>query len=264
MNLSSRVAVLMPAYNAQADLERSLLSLVGDIDPQDILVVDDGSSTPMVAPADAPARILRLEKNRGIVGALNAGLELLMAEGYDYIARLDAGDLSVPGRLAAQRTHLDANAAVALIGGAAHYVDMAGKPLFEFMPPVDDAGIRRKMRFNSAFVHPAVMMRVSALRECGVYDAAYQYAEDYELFARLMTRYQAANLPGFILTYEVNPGGISLSRRRELLRQRWRVQRRYHDPASPWSWLGLAQTAVIALVPVGWVNRLKQALGKMG
>jgi glycosyltransferase involved in cell wall biosynthesis len=249
----------MPVFNAQADLERSLRSLAGQVAPGDVIVVDDGSTPAITVPADFPAQLLRLERNQGIVAALNAGLDHILQGHYGYIARLDAGDLCRPGRLAAQQAYLDANPACALLGGAAQVVDLAGKPLFLLPSPQADAAIRRRMCFNSAFIHPAVMMRVSALRDTGVYDKAYQYAEDYELFSRLLARHLAANLPDVLIDYEMNPGGISLSRRRQLLLARLRVQWRYRQPARPACWLGLMQTVLMLGLP----NRLLLALKKM-
>ena len=70
------------------------------------------------------------------------------------------------------------------------------------------------------------MMRVSALNDVGGYNPDFQYAEDYEIFRRILSKYKGANLSDVLLNYEINPEGISLSKRKQLLDARMRVQLR--------------------------------------
>ncbi len=115
-----RLAVLIPVFNDQHGLERSLASLAQDGAQFDVFVVDDGSEPPIRPPGDLPFSInlIRQKRNQGITAALNAGLSTIVAAGYDYIARLDAGDLSLPGRLAAQMHFLDCHPDHAAVGTA--------------------------------------------------------------------------------------------------------------------------------------------------
>ncbi len=61
------VAVLMPAYNGQADVDRTLASF-SEAAPIHVLIVDDGSTPPIVAPAIAgmSIEVLRMPQNGGI------------------------------------------------------------------------------------------------------------------------------------------------------------------------------------------------------
>ena len=63
----SDVAVLMPAFNGQADVERTLASF-RETSAVHVLIVDDGSTPPIVAPAieGMKVEILRMPKNGGI------------------------------------------------------------------------------------------------------------------------------------------------------------------------------------------------------
>ncbi|MFP3649094.1 glycosyltransferase, partial [Paraburkholderia sp. SIMBA_054] len=67
-----------------------------------VLIVDDGSTPPIVAPelANMHIEVLRMPVNGGIERALEAGIDALAQRGYRYAARIDAGDRSVPQRLA--------------------------------------------------------------------------------------------------------------------------------------------------------------------
>lgn len=259
----ARVAVLMPAFNDQAGLERSLASLRHDGTEFDVVVVDDGSAPPICAPEGLPFRttLLRLDANHGITGALNAGLEHIVARGHAYVARLDCGDLSLPGRMAAQTAFLDAHPDHAVVGCWAEFVDPEGRALFEFRPPSEDEPLRRFQRYRVGFVHSAVMLRVAALEAVGRYDERYTGAEDYDLFLRLARRHKLANLPKVFVKYEVNPH--SLSRRR--FRQgvvRLRVQARHFAPGSVHAWLGIARNILLLLVTRGFVVGVKTALAR--
>jgi glycosyltransferase involved in cell wall biosynthesis len=104
------VAVLIPAYNGQADVDRTLASFSEDA-PVHVLIVDDGSTPPIVAPAlpNLKIEVLRMPQNGGIEKALQTGIDALAERGFRYAARIDAGDLTVPHRLARQRAYLEAN-----------------------------------------------------------------------------------------------------------------------------------------------------------
>jgi glycosyltransferase involved in cell wall biosynthesis len=260
-----RVAVLMPVHADQAGLERSLAALAADGGRFAVVVVDDGSTPPLRLPGGLPfpARLLRLEPNRGIVGALNAGLAEIAGRGFAYVARLDASDLSLPGRIAAQAAFLDAHPDHAAVGCAATFVDLAGRPLFVFRPPTSDAGLRRFQRYRIGFIHPALMLRLAALAECGGYDEHFSGAEDYELVLRLGRRWKLANLAEAYVKVEVNPRSLSARRLRQGL-VRLRVQARYFEPRDPHAWLGIARNMLLLSVTRGFVLGLKRWLERWG
>ncbi|CAM2191942.1 Glycosyl transferase [Paraburkholderia kururiensis] len=255
------VAVLMPAFNGQADVERTLASFAED-SLIHVLIVDDGSTPPIVAPQrpGLNVEILRMPQNGGIERALKAGIDALAARGFRYAARIDAGDLTVPGRLAKQRAYMEAHAGVAALGMWAQVVTRNGDPLFMLSPPADPAAIRRLRFVRSPFVHPSMMLRIDAVQAVGNYRAAYRAAEDLDLFLRLMDRYDCANLPEQGLFYEINEGGISATKRRRQIVSTLKLQLRYFNVANPYDWLGLAKNLLHFVTPYGLLQRMKRVL----
>ncbi len=253
------VAVLLPAYNCQADLERTLASFVEDA-PVRVLVVDDGSVPPIVAPTRAGLQIdvLRLTPNGGIERALAAGVEVLAARGVRYIARIDAGDLAVPGRLATQRAWLEAHPRVGALGMRAEVVTRVGDLVFRLVVPTEPAQIRRLRFARTCFVHPAMMLRTAAVVAAGNYRARYRAAEDLDLFLRIMQTYDCANLPETGLYYELNEGGISATRRRTQIASTLRLQLHYFEPGNPYYWAGLAKNLLHFVTPYRLLQRIKQ------
>jgi glycosyltransferase involved in cell wall biosynthesis len=255
------VAVLIPAYNGHEDLARSLASIREGARAR-VLIVDDGSTPPIVAP-DLPhldIEVLRMPRNGGIERALAAGIDALAARGVRYAARLDAGDLTVPGRLAKQRAYLEAHPRVACVGMWTQTITRDGRPQFMLTPPAEPAALRRTRLARSPLVHPSVMLRVEAVREAGNYRVRYPAAEDLDLFLRLMERHDCANLPELGLYYELNEGGISATKRRRQIVSTLKLAWRYLDPSNPYDWLGLIKNFLHLVVPYSALRRIKQSL----
>lgn len=255
------VAVLMPAYNGQADVERTLASFAETARVR-VLIVDDGSTPPIVAPTlpNMDVEIVRMPRNGGIERALQAGIEALAARGYRYAARIDAGDLAAPGRLAKQRAYLEAHPNVAGVGMWTQVISCDGAPLFMLRPATEPASVRRLRFFRTSFVHPAMMLRIDAVREVGNYRVAYRAAEDLDLFLRLMERYDCANLPELGLYYELNEGGISATKRRRQIVSTLKLQCRYFNAANLYDWLGLAKNLLHLVTPYAALRTMKRAL----
>ncbi|MEI2643955.1 MAG: glycosyltransferase [Candidatus Nanopelagicales bacterium] len=261
----NRVAVLIPHHNDPDGLRRSLRSIADD-DPADIVVVDDGSEDPPEAGqirgwvhGEREVRLHVLPANLGIEAALNVGLDIIVGAGYEFVARLDCGDCNVGRRFAAQVEFLDANPQILLVGAAAQFVDPGGKSLFVRRMPTTHSEIARFMRSNSAFMHPAVMFRTKALKRVGHYPTTFPAAEDYAFFWRFLEVGEVANLPQVLITYEVDPGSISRSKRSVQLRSRLQVQALHNDG----SWrarAGMVRTRALLLVPVKFIDAVKARL----
>jgi glycosyltransferase involved in cell wall biosynthesis len=255
------VAVLIPAYNGQADVDLTLASF-SESAPVHVLIVDDGSSPPIVAPviANMKIEVLRMARNGGIERALQTGIDALAQRGFRYAARIDAGDRSVPQRLAKQRVFMELHPRVAGLGMWTQVVTREGKPLFMLTPPAEPDAIRRLRFFRSCLAHPSMMLRIDAVRAVGNYRAEYPSAEDLDLFVRLMERYDCANLPELGLYYELNEGGISATKRRRQVSSTLRLQLRYFNAANLYDWLGLAKNLLHLVTPYRALQRIKRSL----
>lgn len=262
----SRTVVLIPHYNSPTSLLATLESISAD-EVADVLVVDDGSKQP---PPDESTlngayhghghvHLLELPHNVGIAEALNAGLAWIGDRDYDYIARLDAGDLNRPGRLAAQAAYLDAHPSVQMVGGAVSVVDGDGREQFVLRMPTDHVGISRAMRRNNAFMHPAVMFRSSVVDAIGPYRTDVPAAEDYEFFWRITNAGEVANLPDVVIDYELNPSSISAMQRATQFQSRLDVQREYSDHSAA-AHYGMLRTRVLRRLPADRLTRAKQVL----
>lgn len=210
-----RVTVLMPVYNGQAYLARTIESLLGQTWRDfELLALDDGSSDgtwsilERYAAADPRVRPVRNPANLGQPRTQNRGLELARGE---LIARNDADDVSAPDRLARQVAFMDAHPEVVLLGCQVRLIDEQDRPLGEAAPyPLTDAGIRALMLAAIAFCGPAVMFRRAPVMAHEVrYDPAMSLSEDYDFYSKLSPLGRLANLPQRLLDYREHQASLS-------------------------------------------------------
>lgn len=255
-----RIAVLIPAYNADTSIGLSLASLQENKEPHDIVIVDDGSIVPLasIIPATPNLTILRSPQNEGIVGALNRGVAYILAQGYEYLARLDSDDISTPDRLTKQLAFLDTHPEIGAVGSWGKYISEEGNIVFHLNLPTDHDKIVREMYYNSQFIHPSMMFRTSLFKGYGDYHNGYPSAEDYELMRRLIRVTRVANLPDYMILYRVSKNGISLSKRKEQLLSRLRIQWKNQNWVAPDFYFGLMKTIILYLLPYRLITAIKR------
>jgi glycosyltransferase involved in cell wall biosynthesis len=197
-----KVTVLMPVYNGGRYLRQAIESILGQTFKDfEFLIVNDGSTDNSVeiieSYPDARIKLIHNEENLGLVRTLNVGLKHARCE---YLARMDADDLSLPQRLQEQVDFLDKNAEIFLCGAWMRYLEENSEN--KWATPVTHEGIVSNLIFNSVLAHPTVMLRLKTLRERKLcYDEFYAHAEDYELWARIAFCLKFSNMPKELLYY---------------------------------------------------------------
>jgi len=217
-----RVSVLMTVLNGERYLDEAIGSVVGqDYAGFEIVVVDDGSTdaTSRIlerwAARDARVRVFRNEINVGIARATNIGLAATRAP---YVARLDADDLCMPGRLGAQVDLLDRHGDVVLVSTWYETIDRRGRRLSTERRTAPPEVIAYLMHFSNAIGgHSQVMFRREAVLEIGGYCHDFDVCVDYELWSRLLRRGRFAVLPIVGMKYRLHADRVSV-RQRELQR----------------------------------------------
>lgn len=206
-----RITVLMPVYNGERFLGEAVRSILGQTwDDFELLLIDDGSSdnSPaiMASFTDPRIRIIRHTTNKGLVASLNAGLESARGE---FVARMDADDVSLPQRLARQMTFMDDHPEVGICGTHARVINTEGKPLQRLSPPCGE--VLAKMTWRpSPLIHPSVIMRRSIF-QLFRYDPEFVHTEDYELWLRASRTVRIENIPEILLLYRAHPASVSSS-----------------------------------------------------
>lgn len=203
-----RASVILPVYNNAAFVLEAVHSiLVQTYSDFELILIDDGStdgSAYLISQITDP-RVIKIfhSKNKGLVATLNEGLK--MATG-DYIVRMDSDDFSTPDRLAVQISFMDQNPSIDLCG-AAYTTSIGGVTRVN---PARHEEIRTWLLFHCCICHPAIIIRNKMIHRLGVqYDSNYPHAEDYELWNRLASQIQMANLRVNLLYYRQHKGQVS-------------------------------------------------------
>lgn len=103
-----RVLAVVPAFNEQASVGRTIRELDGAYPGLDILVVDDGSGDHTAAAARrAGALVCQLPYNLGVGGAMRAGYRYALRHGYDVAVQVDADGQHDPAYVKALVDALD-------------------------------------------------------------------------------------------------------------------------------------------------------------
>ena len=252
----------MPAYNADRFINRAVQSLAESTLPCDLYIVDDGSNNPVtqVLSDKFNALVLRLEHNCGIAHARNVGLQEILKHPYEYVACLDADDVSYPHRIAEQVYFLDSHPEVAAVGvWGRHIEENSGKAIYVNRTPASPEAVKKAMLSNLAIVNSGAMIRADAFRAIGLYSERYPAAEDYEFFRRLSAKYAIANIPEILIDISISRQGISLKRRHQQLFDRLRIQLKYFEPTELGAWSGAMRTLFLFLVPSSIHSKVKSS-----
>lgn len=205
-----KVSVIMPAYNAEKYIAEAIDSILAQTytDYEFIIINDcstDRTEEIILSFKDSRIVYLKNEENMGVAKTLNRGLSVARGE---YIARMDADDISLPERFEKQIQYLDAHKDVAVLGTAlvrfgTDIVDE--KRSFS----TDCRQMKTDMFFSCGLAHPSVMMRRKEILELGGYDAAYNGMEDYALWCRVCKSYCVTTLPETLLRYRIHTGQVT-------------------------------------------------------
>lgn len=205
-----KVSVLMPAYNAEKYIADAMESILNQTFQDFELIVlndcsRDGTEGIILSYDDPRIVYVKNPENMGVAGTLNRGLELAKGE---YIARMDADDISLQNRLEKQVQYLDAHPKVAVLGTNVELFDENGV-ISTGWSSTDPAQMKVDLLFSCGLAHPSVMMRRNVIKELGGYDLAFEGLEDYQLWCRVAKHYDVTTLPDLLFRYRIHSAQVT-------------------------------------------------------
>jgi GT2 family glycosyltransferase len=221
----------MSVHNGGHFLRDAVESILGQTFANfEFLVIDDGSTDgsgvllERFAQRDHRVRVVHQE-NAGLTRSLNRGLAL--ARG-DFIARMDADDVSERNRIQAQLDFLRSHTEITVLGTSDKVIDGAGRTLTEERRPRDPQVVRWAMSYGCALCHPSVIFRRRAIQAVGGYGPGFRYAQDYDLWTRLVMKgTKMSSIPECLVRYRISGSNISVARKQEQRQCALRIGHRY-------------------------------------
>jgi len=213
MGQTPTVSVLMPVYNADRYVVQAVESILAQTFTDfEFIILDDGSTDASLkilqtyAAKDDRIRLISRE-NRGLVASLNEMIDLARGK---YLARMDADDIALRDRFAAQIALLEREPDVVCVGSAYDMIDEQGDYIIQVTPPQDDTVIQQQLLHGvTAIQHPCAMIRRSTVLAVNGYDSRAYLAEDLDLWLRLGEVGRLANIDTVGLKYRVHPNSVS-------------------------------------------------------
>ena len=224
MNSSDRdftplVSVIIPAYNAEVFIARTLQSVLNQTYQNlEIIVIDDGSCdrtseiVTEISLQDSRLRLLQ-QPNSGVATARNLGIQMSQGE---FIAPIDADDLWYPQNLEKQlRAFASADSSVGLVYSWSVDIDeedllQGGFYTSELEGNVYEALVYRNFISNAS----AAMIRRACFEKVGGYDPKLkqqnaQGCEDWDIYLRIAKFYQFQVVREFLVGYRQFIGSMS-------------------------------------------------------
>jgi GT2 family glycosyltransferase len=209
------LSVAMSVYNGERFLAEAIESiLTQDFADFEFLILDDGSTDGTAtivqdyARRDSRIRPI-IRENRGLVASLN---QLLAEARAPIVARMDGDDICDPRRFSIQLQFLTDNPQVGVVGCWSRDMDEFGGPYTTGGRdhPVEHAEFLDNIRHGGPLLcHPSVMYRRELVLAQGGYHAAFRHCEDLDLWLRMASVTQLANIPERLIHYRHYMGQVS-------------------------------------------------------
>lgn len=206
------VSVITAFKNAENYIEESVESILNQtLKNFELLLIDDGSTDGTSSKInkylnDARVRYFRNEKSLGKPANLNLGITQSRSE---FIAIFDGDDISSPDRLQKQLDLLKSNTDIAAVGSYIEIINEAGEIIDKRTKPTDPDYVRKTILFYNPLLQPSVMIRKSVIEEIGLYNESYTFAQDIDMWYRLIfSGYNVTNIPEFLLKYRIHSNNV--------------------------------------------------------
>lgn len=192
MTATPDISVVMSVYNGGLRLPETIDSVLSQEDVSlEFVIVNDGSTdeTSQIlddyAARDSRVRILH-RGNQGLTKSLIEGCAVARGK---YIARQDAGDLSLRGRLRKQLDEISAHADVAAVSSGTRFIGPEQEQLYEVVPATGDLTARllelELDKIEGPSMHGCTMFSRAKYEQVGGYRSAFYFAQDLDLWIRL-------------------------------------------------------------------------------
>ena len=184
---------------------------------------------------DERIHIYRRDENKGLAQSLNDLLAVVMPQDYEYIARMDADDISLPERFEKQMAYMEAHLETECLGTWAIEIKSDGSEFYRKQMPETHEGCWQQFMIRDCMIHPTVMFRRSYIEKAGLYSLDTYFGEDTMMWANgFANGCMFANLPEYLFKFRLNDDFFNRRRgwkhAKGILTLRWKVNKMLHYP----------------------------------
>jgi glycosyltransferase involved in cell wall biosynthesis len=185
MKKGDHISVVMSVYNEEKYVSTAIKSILNQTYSHfEFIIINDGSTdnSETIIKSFHDERIVYKKIERvNFAAALNIGLNIAK---YDYVARMDADDISTPDRIEKQINFLIESPDVQVLS--------SGYALFKnekishiYYLPIHNKDIKEQLNYSSAVCHAGSVYLKSHILKYGGYNEKMDILEDIELWLRI-------------------------------------------------------------------------------
>lgn len=213
-------SVLMSVYSRDniEDFRTALesVTIAQTLKPKQVVIVQDGIVPKEIDDiifeieqqmSEIEYTVLKKETNQGLAAALNSGLKICK---YDWVARMDSDDISVPERFEKQLQYIAEHIDIDVLGGSiAEFENQIGDIKSERHVGLTNDKIRKMAKTRTPMNHVSVMYLKKTVMEVGGYSENFGKLEDYKLWIDLLAAGKnLANIDDVLVNVRIGKGFI--------------------------------------------------------
>lgn len=209
------VSVVMPVFNAEKYLREAIESILNQTYKNiEFIIVDDAStdnSWKIIKSYSGKTKVIKTIRNYTNLGISMSVKKAISDAKGDFIARMDADDISNPKRIEKQVEYLLSKKGVVAVGTQCYIINANGEIIGEKQFPTSFEEIKKYIFEFIPVQQPSIMIAKKRLpSNFEYYKDGLNTAEEVELLFKLFTQGKVENLPETLLKYRLHGTNTSL------------------------------------------------------
>lgn len=208
------VSVIVPVYNAEHTVRETINSVISQTYLNwELIIINDGSidNSANVISSFTDIRIKYLaQDNRGVAHARNTGIRIARGE---YIAFLDSDDLWESSKLEKCVNYLNIGEFDFVYSKVKMFNDdISNAYSYEYVEPIKESNEYYRLLIFDYIPTLSVVLKKSVLDKIGNFDINLNGTEDWDLWIRIVEKYQIKFISDELAFYRVSENGLSKNR----------------------------------------------------
>lgn len=223
------ISVIMPCFNAEQHLRKSINSVFNQTYPNiELIVINDGSSdgSLQILKSLSDTRLTVLDQpNLGVCKTRNRGI---LAAKREFIAFLDADDTWRPECLKKLYQALATNQSAALAYCGWRNIGLRGGAGQPYVPPDNETMDKLAALFQNCLwpIH-ACLSRKNVIIEAGLFDESILTSEDFLLWLKIGSQNNLIRVPEVMAFYHFHNGEQATQNKEKIALNHWYAQQKF-------------------------------------
>ncbi|MEL7244467.1 MAG: glycosyltransferase [Cyanobacteria bacterium J06573_2] len=211
INNAPLISVIIPVFNGEKTIRETIFSVLNQTYKNiELIVINDGSLdltlNIVYAIQDSRLKVFSYEKS-GVSMSRNRGIERASGQ---FISFLDADDIWTPEKIEKQFKALQANPQASVAYSWVDYIDENGEFFRHGNHITINGNAYAKMLMQNILENGSnPLIRRQALINVGNFDTSLKFAEDWDMWLRLASRYDFVTVPYAHVLYRMSFSSVS-------------------------------------------------------